>query len=259
MEITGKTAIVTGGASGLGEATVRHFAAEGANVAVFDLSETAGRDLAGELGDGVAFFEVDVADATSVQTAIDSVVEKFGALHIVSNCAGISVELRTYDEDGPHDLEEYLKIVMVNQVGTFNVSRLAAEKMAQNEPVDEHGSRGVIVNIASIAAYEGQAGIVAYSASKGAVVGMTLPMARDLSPYGIRVNAIAPGLIHTPMFDAIDDEAQYKALEALALSPQRLGKASEVARLTAHIVENDYINAECIRLDAGARLHHRSS
>jgi len=253
MDIKGKTAIVTGGASGLGQATVERYAVDGANVAIFDLNQEAGNALADKLGDTVAYFNVNVADEQSVQTAMDAVVEKFGALHIVNNYAGIGPACKTYGKKGPHPLDIYLKTVMVNQVGTFNVARLAAEKMAANEPVNEDGGRGVIINTASVAAYEGQIGQVAYSATKGAVVGMTLPMARELAAYGIRVNTIVPGLIHTPLFDSIE-ESYYKSLEASTVYPHRLGKTCEIANLAAHIVDNDYINGECIRMDAAIRM-----
>lgn len=253
MDIAGKTAIVTGGASGLGLATVERYAADGANVAIFDLNEEVGQAVAARLGDKVAYYNVNVADEVSVQTAIDAVVEKFGALHIVNNYAGIGPACKTYGKNGPHPIDTYMKVVMVNQVGTFNVARLAAEKMAQNDPINDDGGRGVIINTASVAAYEGQIGQVAYSATKGAVVGMTLPMARELAPYGIRVNTIVPGLIHTPLFDTIE-ESYYKALEASTVYPKRLGKTSEIAKLSAHIVDNDYINGECIRMDAAIRM-----
>jgi len=253
MDIKGKTAVVTGGASGLGQATVERYAADGGNVAIFDLNEEAGKALAQELGDKVAYFNVNVADEASVQAGIDAVVEQFGALHIVNNFAGIGPACKTYGKKGPHPIDLYMKVVMVNQVGTFNVARLAAEKMAANEPVNEDGARGVIINTASVAAYEGQIGQVAYSATKGAIVGMTLPMARELASYGIRVNTIVPGLIHTPLFDSIE-ESYYKSLEASTVYPHRLGKTSEIAKLSAHIVDNDYINGECIRMDAAVRM-----
>jgi len=253
MDIAGKTAVVTGGASGLGRATVERYAADGANVAIFDLNDELGEQVAKELGDSVVYFNVDVASEESVQKAVDAVVEKFGALHVVNNFAGIGPACKTYGKKGPHPLDLYQKIVAVNQVGTFNVCRLAAEKMAANEPVNDDGSRGVIINTASVAAYEGQIGQVAYSATKGAIVGMTLPMARELASYGIRVNTIVPGLIHTPLFDTIE-ESYYKALEASTVYPKRLGKTSEIAKLSAHIVDNDYINGECIRMDAAVRM-----
>ncbi|WP_101757898.1 SDR family NAD(P)-dependent oxidoreductase [Oceanicoccus sp. KOV_DT_Chl] len=256
MDIAGKTAIVTGGASGLGQATTELYAELGANVAIFDLNEEAGNAIAKRLGDNVAYFNVNVSDEASVQTAMDAVIEKFGALHIVNNFAGIGPACKTYGKNGPHPLDTYMKVIMVNQVGTFNVARLAAEKMAQNEPFNDDGGRGVIINTASVAAYEGQIGQVAYSASKGAIVGMTLPMARELASYGIRVNTIVPGLIHTPLFDTIE-ESYYKSLEQSTVYPKRLGKTSEIAKLSAHIVDNDYINGECIRMDAAIRMQPR--
>lgn len=253
MDIKDKVAIVTGGASGLGRATVELYAERGAKVAIFDLNEELGNQIANTLGDTVDYYSVDVADENSVQTAIDSVVERFGSLHIVNNFAGIGSACKTFGKNGPHPLDLYNKVVMINQVGTFNVARLAAEKIAMNKPVNDDGGTGVIINTASVAAYEGQIGQVAYSATKGAVVGMTLPMARELASYGIRVNTIVPGLIHTPLFDLIE-ESYYKSLEASTVFPKRLGKTSEIAALSLHIVENDYINGECIRMDAAVRM-----
>ncbi|WP_317931978.1 SDR family NAD(P)-dependent oxidoreductase [Halioxenophilus sp. WMMB6] len=253
MNIAGKTAIVTGGASGLGLATVKRYVELGANVAIFDMNEELGSRIAAELGEQVLFVAVNVADEESVQNGINAVVDRFGALHVVNNFAGIASPNKTLGKKGPHPLADYLKVIMVNQVGTFNVARLAAEKMAHNEPVNDDGARGVIIHTASIAAYEGQIGQVSYSASKGAIVGMTLPMARDLAAYGIRVNTIVPGLIHTPMFDTIE-ESYYNALVESTVYPRRLGKPEEIALLSAHIVENDYINGECIRMDAAVRM-----
>lgn len=256
MEIKDKVAIVTGGASGLGRATVERYVADGAKVAIFDLNEEVGSALAKQLGDQVVFFKVNVAEAESVQAAIDKTVAKFSAIHIVNNYAGLGKAGKTYGKKGPYPLDDYMFVVMVNQVGTFNVCRLAAEKMANNEPVNDDGVRGVIINTASVAAYEGQVGQVAYSATKGAIVGMTLPMARDLAPYGIRVVTIAPGLIHTPLFESLDEKV-YKSLEASTVFPHRLGKPSEIANLSAHIVANDYLNGEVIRLDAAIRMQPR--
>ena len=256
MNIQNKVAVVTGGASGLGRATVELYAQKGAKVAIFDLNDELGKQLASELGESVVYHKVDVADEDSVQTAIDLVYEQFGALHIVNNYAGIGPACKTLSKKGPHPLSLYNKIVQINQIGTFNVARLAAEKMAMGEGDNDDGVKGVIINTASVAAYEGQIGQVAYSATKGAVVGMTLPMARELASYGIRVNTIVPGLIHTPLFDSIE-ESYYKSLEASTVFPKRLGKTSEVAQLSLHIVENDYINGECIRMDAGIRMQPR--
>ncbi len=256
MDIKNKTAIVTGGASGLGRATVERYHADGAKVAIFDLNVELGEALAKQLGENVIFIQVDVADESSVIAGIDKTLKKYSAIHILNNYAGIGKAGKTYGKNGPYPLEDYMKVVMINQVGTFNLCRLVAEKMASNEATNDDGVRGVITNTASVAAYEGQVGQVAYSATKGAIVGMTLPMARDLASCGIRVNTIAPGLIHTPLFDALDEKV-YKSLEASTVFPQRLGKPSEIASLAAHIVENDYINGEVIRMDAAIRMQPR--
>jgi len=257
MDISGKVAIVTGGASGLGEATVRAYVDKGAKVAVFDMDVERGALLVDELGlDNVSFYQVDVADEDSVSEAISQVMGKYGALHICNNYAGIGPAMKTLGKNGPHTMALYQKVVEVNLIGTFNVSRLAAEQMAKNEPMDDYGSRGVIINTASIAAYEGQVGQVAYSSTKGGIVGMTLPMARDLASSGIRVNTIAPGLIHTPLFDTFPEEV-FKSLEASVVNPKRLGRPEEVAHLSVFIAENDYMNGECIRLDGAIRMQPR--
>lgn len=253
MELKDKVAIVTGGASGLGLATVEAFVDKGAKVAVFDLNEQQGEALSQKYAGQVMYQNVNVADEQSVSQAIDMVVAQFGELHIVANYAGIGSASKTFGSKGPHSLDAYMKVVMVNQVGTFNVARLGAAKMAENTPEGEDGSRGVIINIASVAAFEGQIGQVAYAATKGAVVGMTLPMARDLAPLGIRVNTIAPGLVHTPLFDTVAPEV-YQTLEASTVYPKRLGKTAEIAKLAVHIVENNYLNGECIRIDAAIRM-----
>ena len=257
MDLVGKVAIVTGGASGLGEATVDAYVAKGAKVAIFEMNEVRANDVIARNGsDNVAFFNVNVADEDSVKAAVASVVDHFGALHICNNFAGIGSASKTFGKKGVFPMEEYMRVVMVNQVGTFNVSRFAAEAMANNATINDDGGRGVIINTASIAAYEGQIGQLAYSASKGAIVGMTLPMARDLVPYGIRVNTIVPGLIHTPLFDSLPEEV-YQSLERTVLYPQRLGKAEEIAHLSVFIAENDYLNGECVRLDGGIRMQPR--
>ncbi len=256
MDINGKVAIVTGGASGLGEATVRAYVAKGAKVAIFDMNEERANAVISDLGaDNVAFFNVNVADEESVQNAVNEVVAKFGALHICNNYAGIGNAMKTYSKKGAFPLDAYKTVINVNLIGTFNVARLAAEKMAQNAPY-EGNARGVIINTASVAAYEGQIGQVAYSASKGGVVGMTLPMARDLAAYGIRVNTIVPGLIHTPLFETLPEEA-YKSLEASVVNPQRLGRPEEIAHLSVMMAENEYMNGECVRLDGAIRMQPR--
>ena len=254
MDISGKTAVVTGGASGLGLATVKRLVDAGANVAVFDLNEVQDAGIAGH--ERVLFQHVDVADEDAVGAGIGNTVASFGALHICCNFAGIAVAARTLGRDGPHSLDLYNKVIRVNLCGTFNVLRLAAAQMAENEPFDEHGGRGVIINTASVAAFEGQIGQAAYSASKGGIAGMTVPVARDLAGLGIRVNTIAPGIIHTPIFDGLGDEV-IQSLEASVLFPKRLGSPDEVAHLAVFIIENDYINAETIRIDGGIRMPPR--
>jgi NAD(P)-dependent dehydrogenase (short-subunit alcohol dehydrogenase family) len=257
MDLAGKVAIVTGGASGLGRATVEAYVAKGVKVAIFDLNEALANEVIGELGeDNVAFWSVNVADEDAVREAVAGVVEKYGALHICNNFAGIGSACKTLGKKGPFPLDQFMPVININLVGTFNVSRFAAEQMAKNEPINDDGGRGVIINTASIAAMEGQVGQLAYSASKGGVVGMTLPMARDLASYGIRVNTIVPGLIHTPLF-ALLPEPAYKSLEASVCYPHRLGKAAEIGHLSVFMAENDYLNGECIRLDGAIRMQPR--
>src|SRR5210317_359104 len=257
MDLAGKVAVVTGGASGLGRATVEAYAAKGAKVAIFDLNEDNANAVIEQLGsDNVAFFSVNVADEASVQAGINGVVEKFGAIHICNNFAGIGNACKTLSKKGVFPLDQYMLVININLVGTFNVSRYAAEQMAKNDPINDDGGRGVIINTASIAAYEGQVGQLAYSASKGGIVGMTLPMARDLASYGVRVNTIVPGLIHTPLFESMPDNV-YQSLEASVCYPQRLGRPEEIAHMSVFMAENDYVNGECIRLDGAIRMQPR--
>lgn len=256
MQLSEKVAVVTGGASGLGRATAERYVDEGASVAIFDLNDAAGEAIAGKLGEQAVYYNVDVVDASSVQQALDAVMEKFGAVHVLNNFAGIGTPGKTLSKRGPLPLDQYTKVVEVNQIGTFNVARLAAEKMAQHDPVTDDGIRGVIINTASVAAFEGQVGQVAYSATKGAIVGMTLPMARELAEFGIRVNTLAPGIIHTPMFDTVE-ESFYNSLKGSVVFPRRLGKPEEIAALCVSIVENDYINGETIRVDGAIRMQPR--
>tara|TARA_E500000305_G_scaffold26401_2_gene20345 strand:+ start:6491 stop:7264 length:774 start_codon:yes stop_codon:yes gene_type:complete len=257
MDLTGKVAIVTGGASGLGRATVEAYIAKGVKVAIFDMNESNAQDVINELGaDNVAFWNVNVADEDSVRDAVAGVVETFGAVHICNNYAGIGSACKTLGKNGPFPLDQFLPVINVNLVGTFNVARYAAEQMAKNSPVNGDDGRGVIINTASIAAMEGQVGQLAYSASKGGIVGMTLPMARDLASYGIRVNTIVPGLIHTPLFESLP-EAAYNSLASSVCYPRRLGRAEEIAHLSVFIAENDYVNGECIRLDGAIRMQPR--
>jgi NAD(P)-dependent dehydrogenase (short-subunit alcohol dehydrogenase family) len=256
VKIAGCSALVTGGASGLGEATARALAARGARVAILDLPRSRGREVADSLGPTARFLEADVASESEVGTALDRVVEAAGALHAVVNCAGIGTAARTVDKEGaPFPLALFRKTIEVNLIGTFNVIRLAAARMAGNPP-DGGGERGVIVNTASIAAFEGQIGQAAYAASKGGVVGLTLPVARDLARLGIRCCTVAPGLFATPMLMGLPQPAR-DALAAGIPFPPRLGDPAEYAALACHIVENPMLNGETIRLDGALRMGPR--
>lgn len=252
MDIKNKVAIVTGGASGLGRACVELFVAQGAKVAIFDKSVEQGENLKKELGEQVIFCEVDVCDEQVVSDAIQSVIKTFGAVHVLVNCAGIGMAIKTFGSKGVMPLELFKLTVNINLVGSFNVLRLVAEQFAKNNEEE----KGVIINTASVAAYDGQIGQAAYSASKGGIVGMTLPIARDLSPYGIRVMTIAPGVIDTPLMALLPDEKRQPLID-MVQSPKRLGKPSEYAQLALHIVENTYLNGETIRLDGGIRMQPR--
>ncbi len=256
MKISGKVAVVTGGASGIGQAVTNEFVRQGGRVAIFDLNEAAGQAMVKNLGPNAIFQKVDVSEEASVVAAVSKTMAAFGALHVCVNCAGIGSAHKTFGKDGPFPLVAWNKTIGVNLTGTFNVSRLCAEQMAKNEPLDSNGSRGAIVNIASVAAYDGQIGQVAYSASKAGIVGMTLPMARDLSGIGVRVNTIAPGLIETPLLGALPAEV-LDALAKSVLYPKRLGKPGEIAHMALAIIENDYMNGECIRVDGGIRMQPR--
>lgn len=260
MDLKDKVAVITGGASGLGRATVRRFVANGAKAAIFDMNEEKGNQLVEEYPDSVIFCNVNVTSEESVAAGIAATMEKFGVIHICCNFAGTGNAVRTMGRKGPFPLEDFNRIIQINLVGTFNVLRLCAEQMSTNEVVNDDGGRGVIINTASIAAYEGQVGQAAYSASKGGVVGMTLPIARDLAVLGIRVNTIVPGLIATPLMMGGAEEMTPEIAEFLqplasqVLYPKRLGKADEIAQLAQQLVENDYINGECIRMDGGIRM-----
>jgi 3-hydroxyacyl-CoA dehydrogenase/3-hydroxy-2-methylbutyryl-CoA dehydrogenase len=257
MDIKGKVAVVTGGASGIGQAVARRLAGAGGKVAIFDLNQDAGEAMVAELGaDSCVFANVNVVDEDSVKAGIEAVVEAFGAIHVNVNCAGIGNAAKTLGRDGPFPLDMWNLVISVNLTGSFNVLRLCAEVMAKNEPVTDDGARGVIINTASVAAYEGQMGQAAYSASKGGIVGMTLPIARDLSTIGIRVNTIVPGLINTPLFNGLTPEF-VESLSQSVLYPKRLGRPEEIAQLAAAIIDNDYINGECIRMDGGIRMQPR--
>ncbi len=252
MQIKNSVAVVTGGASGLGEATMRNFVGNGGKVAIFDLNEERGEAIVKELGDAVRFYKVDVTSEENVATAIDDVAKEFGRIDICVNCAGIAFGIKTMGKDGPHPLDAFKKVLDINVVGTFNVFRLAAEKMSANEPSAD-GERGVIINTASVAAFEGQKGQVAYSASKGAIVGMTLPVARDLAFYGIRICTIAPGLFLTPLFEGLGQEVCDTLAKDVPF-PRRLGSPSEYGDMAATIVQSPYLNGETIRLDGAIRL-----
>lgn len=256
MKLDNKVAVITGGASGLGLATVEEFEAGGAKVAIFDFNEEAGNSVVERLGEAVSFFKVDVTHEESLQEAIDSVVKSLGAIHICCNYAGTANAIKTLSKKGPFPLDGFKRIIDINLIGTFNALRLCAEKMANNEPVTEDGERGVIINTASVAAYDGQVGQAAYSASKGGVVGMTLPIARDLASYGIRVNTIVPGIIHTPLMAGVP-EPMYNSLVDQVQFPKRLGKPAEIALLARQMVENGYINGECVRVDGAIRMKPR--
>ncbi len=251
MRIDGSAAIVTGGASGLGLATATEFAKAGAQVVILDLPNSAGEQRAQELGG--RFAPADVTDEAAVQQAVDTAVG-LAPLRILVNCAGIATAEKVIGKNGVMPLDHFARVVQVNLVGTFNVIRLAAQAMLQNEPVD--GDRGVIVNTASVAAFDGQIGQAAYSASKGGVAGMTLPVARDLSSGNIRVCTIAPGIMHTPMMAGLPEPAQ-ESLAKQIPHPSRLGTPEEYAALARHIVENGYLNAEVIMLDGGIRMAPR--
>jgi NAD(P)-dependent dehydrogenase (short-subunit alcohol dehydrogenase family) len=256
MEIRGIAAVVTGGGSGLGEATVRELAARGAKVAIVDLPRSRGAEVAKSLGADALFCPADVTREEQVAAALDEAVARFGGVHAAVSCAGIGTAGRTVDKDGtPFPLALFAKTLEVNLIGTFNVIRLAAARMLKNAP-SAGGERGVLVNTASIAAFEGQIGQVAYSASKGGVVGMTLPVARDLARHGVRCCTIAPGLFATPMLMGLPEPAR-QALAASIPFPSRLGEPVEFAHLACHIVENAMLNGETIRLDGALRMAPR--
>jgi len=255
MKIEGKTAMVTGGASGLGMATVRHLHSLGANVVIADLNAENGNAFCSELGSNAAFAETNVTQTETVQAAVDLAVEKFGGIHVLVNCAGTGSAMKLVGKYGPHDLDIFKQIVDLNLVGPFAASRLSASKMQDNEP-DENGERGVIVNCASVAAFEGQMGQVAYAASKAGVVGLTLTIARDMGRAGIRCCTIAPGVFDTPLMALAPEEVK-AGIAATVPFPQRLGNPKEFAALAQHIVENSYLNGEIIRLDGAVRMQPR--
>jgi NAD(P)-dependent dehydrogenase (short-subunit alcohol dehydrogenase family) len=255
MQLQGNTFLITGGSSGLGAATLRRLVAAGANGIIADVNEEAGRALADDLGSAVRFVKTDVTNEASVQTAVSTAVDSFGALHGVVNCAGVAIAAKVLSSRGIHDLSAFSKVIEINLIGTFNVIRLAAVAMSQTEP-NKAGERGVIVNTASVAAFDGQIGQAAYSASKGGVVGLTLPVARELAGHGIRVMTIAPGLFETPMLAMLPEKARQSLAQQVPF-PQRLGRPDEYAALVQHIIENKMLNGEVIRLDGAIRMAPR--
>ena len=251
MDVQGKAAIVTGGGSGLGAATARLLAEKGAKVAVLDVNEEGIAAVAKEIG-GIAI-KCDVTDADNIQAALDEAKAAHGVARIVVNCAGVATGERIVGREGPSDLDRFKKVININLIGSFAMLNLAANDMAKEEPVNDDGERGVVINTASVAAFDGQIGQGAYSASKGGVVGMTLPAARELAKFGIRVVTIAPGLLETPMLTNMPPQV-VESLVATTLFPKRLGKPEEYAKLAAHICENALINGETIRIDGSVRL-----
>ena len=256
MNIKDKVAIVTGGASGLGEATARNIVANGGKVLIMDLNMERGNAIVEELGkDKVIFDKTDVTSESQVKEAVARAVREFGTIDICINCAGIGVAKKTVSKEGAHDLASFEKVIKINLIGSFNVLRLCAEQMQKNDP-NESGERGVIVNTASVAAFDGQIGQVAYSASKGGIVGMTLPIARDLARSGIRCLTIAPGLFMTPLFQGAPADV-IESLEKQVPFPSRLGKPAEYAHMVQSIIENAMLNGEVIRLDGAIRMAPR--
>jgi NAD(P)-dependent dehydrogenase (short-subunit alcohol dehydrogenase family) len=255
LQVGESTFFITGGGSGLGAATARLLVENGAHVALADVDEEAGEQMASQIGSGAEFVRTDVTDEESVQDALDSVVEIFGSLNGAVNCAGIGPAARVVGKKGVHDLGLFTKTVEINLVGTFNVIRFAAVRLAENE-LGEDGERGVIINTASVAAYDGQIGQAAYAASKGGVVALTLPVARELASSGIRVVTIAPGIFETPMLAALPEDAR-ASLGKQVPFPPRLGRPEEYAALAKHIVENQMLNGEVIRLDGAIRMAPR--
>ena len=252
MQIQNGVFVVTGGGSGLGAATARMLVEAGAKVVLADVNREAGEALAAELGSAAAFALTDVTDADSGKAAIDLAVSRFGRLTGLVSCAGVAPAEKVVGRDAPHKLESFARTVSINLIGTFNMLRLAADVMSKAEP-DAGGERGVIINTASVAAFDGQIGQAGYASSKAGVVGLTLPVARELSRFGIRVMAVAPGIMETPMLMGMPQEVQ-DALGKMVPFPSRLGKPAEFAGLVRHIIENPYLNGEVIRLDGAIRM-----
>ncbi|MSQ95357.1 MAG: 3-hydroxyacyl-CoA dehydrogenase [Gemmataceae bacterium] len=252
MQLPGNTFLISGGSSGLGAACVRLLASAGANVVIADLNRAAGETLATELGPRVRCAATDVTDEASVQAAVDTATRTFGALHGSIQCAGIALAEKVHGKMGPNPLATFVKTININLVGTYNVLRLATAAMMQNTP-SANGERGVVINTASVAAYDGQIGQAAYAASKGGIVGMTLPLARELARHGIRVMAIAPGIFDTPLLAGLPEPARQSLAQQVPFPP-RLGRPEEFAALARHIIENEMLNGEVIRLDGAIRM-----
>ena len=255
MQLAGQTFLITGGASGLGAACARRFSGAGARVVLADVNPGLGSELAQSIGSNARFVRTDVTDEASAQAAVQAALDAFGGLQGLINCAGIGLASRTLGRDGPHALDAFVRVLTVNLIGTFNMIRLAASAMALGQP-NSAGERGVIINTASVAAFEGQIGQAAYSASKGGIVGMTLPIARDLARDGIRVMTIAPGIFDTPLLAGLPEPAR-NSLGQQVPFPPRLGRPEEYAALAQHIVENEMLNGEVIRLDGAIRMSPR--
>lgn len=252
MQINNKVFLVTGAGSGLGAATASALVEAGAKVVLVDLNRQAGEKMVADLGVNTRFVETDVANEASAVNAINTAISTFGALHGLVNCAGVAPAEKVLGKEGPHRLESFAKVININLVGTFNMIRLAADAMMKHEP-DANGERGVIINTASVAAYEGQLGQAAYAASKGGIVALTLPVARELARSGIRCMTIAPGIMETPMLLGMPPEVQ-DSLNKMVPFPTRMGKPAEYAALVRHIAENAYLNGEVIRLDGAIRM-----
>ncbi|MDD2899981.1 MAG: 3-hydroxyacyl-CoA dehydrogenase [Desulfuromonadaceae bacterium] len=255
MRISTSTFIVTGAGSGLGAATARSIIAAGGNVVIADVNKDAGEKIAAELGVRARFVQTDVTSEESAVACVAAAVETFGGLHGLVNCAGVAPGEKVVGKEGPHKLESFVRCISINLIGTFNMIRLAAEVMLKNEP-NENGERGIIINTASISAFEGQVGQAAYSASKGGIVGLTLPVAREFAPKGIRIMAIAPGVFDTAMMAAMTDTIR-ESLAQMIPFPSRFGKPAEYASLACHIIENVMLNGEVIRIDGAIRMGAR--
>ncbi len=255
MQLKSVSAVVTGGASGLGRATAAHLVAAGGRVAILDRATSAGAEVARALGPSAVFVAADVTSGDEVEAALKAAHDRLGALNVLVNCAGVGTAMKTLGRSGPAKLEEFARVIQINLIGTFNCIRLAAVLMARNAPTED-GERGVMINTASVAAFDGQVGQAAYSASKGGVVGMTLPIARDLAELGIRVVTIAPGIFETPMLATLPEPVRLSLGKQVPF-PSRLGRPDEYAALAAHIIENVMLNAETIRLDGAIRMAPR--